>query len=193
MATLAISVDDMPPIGELETTGAGTSPTQAQMDEETQARQNFIDIVSPHLKSLPAGSPHRASNVSSIELLGLNVWSQLNHYLLHVTSIAPPSPKQTSSGRDPGQCLSAALALKSPAHGSCLLSNTSASAAGLTQRFWLNRRQIARRCYCIRSSEGVREESDCPSRSCLATLLGTRRTRWPEERERRHGQQQSEF
>ena len=84
MATLAISID-LPPTGDLETTGNGTSPTQAQMDEETRARQTFIDIVASYLKSLPARPPHRAGNVSRVELLGRDVWSQLNHYLLLVT------------------------------------------------------------------------------------------------------------
>jgi hypothetical protein len=46
VATLAISIV-FPPTGELETTGHGTSPTQAQMDEEMEARRNFIDTVSP--------------------------------------------------------------------------------------------------------------------------------------------------
>lgn len=84
MATLTISID-LPPTGELETTGDGTSPTQAQMDEEMKARQDFIDTVSSYLKSLPERSPHRAGNVSRVELLGRDVWSELNHYLLHVT------------------------------------------------------------------------------------------------------------
>jgi hypothetical protein len=42
---LTISID-LPPAGELETTGDGTSPTQAQMDEEMKARQDFIDVAS---------------------------------------------------------------------------------------------------------------------------------------------------
>ena len=84
MATLAISLV-LPPTGELETTGDGTSPTQAQMDEEMEARRNFIDTVSPYLKSLPERPPHRAGNVSRVELLGRDVWSQLNRYLLLVT------------------------------------------------------------------------------------------------------------
>ena len=40
MATIAISID-LPPVGELETSGDGTSPTDAQMDEEKQARQKL--------------------------------------------------------------------------------------------------------------------------------------------------------
>ena len=84
MATLAISID-MPPTGELETSGDGTSPTDAQMAEETHARENFLDIVSSYLKSLPKRPPRRAGNVSRVELLGRGVWSQLNHYLLLVT------------------------------------------------------------------------------------------------------------
>lgn len=84
MATLAITID-LPPTGELETSGDGTSPTQDQMDQETQARQNFIDVISPYLKSLPERPPRRAGNVSHVELLGRDVWSQLNHYLLLIT------------------------------------------------------------------------------------------------------------
>ena len=58
MATVAMSID-LPPSGELEITGDGTSRTQAQMDQEIQARQNFIEAVSPHLKSLPERKPRR--------------------------------------------------------------------------------------------------------------------------------------
>ena len=84
MATLAISID-LPPTGELETAGNGSSPTQAQMDEETRARQRFVDMVTSYLKSLPGTRPHRSGNVTRVELLGRNVFSQLNHYLLLVT------------------------------------------------------------------------------------------------------------
>ena len=84
MATLAISID-LPPTGELETAGNGISPTQAQMDEETRARQRFVDMVTSYLKSLPRTRPHRSGNVTRVELLGRNVFSQLNHYLLLVT------------------------------------------------------------------------------------------------------------
>ena len=84
VATLAISID-LPPTGELETAGNGSSPTQAQMDEETRARQRFVDMVTSYLKSLPGAPAHRAGNVSRVELLGRNVFSQLNHYLLLVT------------------------------------------------------------------------------------------------------------
>jgi hypothetical protein len=84
VATLAISID-LPPTGELETTGNGTSPTQPQMDEETRARQRFVDTVASYLKSLTETSPHRTGNVTRVELLGRNVFSKLNHYLLLVT------------------------------------------------------------------------------------------------------------
>ena len=84
VATLVISID-LPPTGELETAGNGTSPTQAQMDEETRARRHFVDMVKSYLKSLPRARPHRAGNVTRVELLGRNVFSQLNHYLLLVT------------------------------------------------------------------------------------------------------------
>ena len=94
MARLTISIV-LPPTGELEKTGNGTSPTQAQMDEEMKARSDFIDIVSPYLKSLPERSPHRAGNVSFVELLGRDVWSELNHYLLLVTvDIGDPGVEQ---------------------------------------------------------------------------------------------------
>jgi hypothetical protein len=45
MPTLVISID-LPPTGELETSGNGWSgpPTDAQMAEETQARQNFLGL-----------------------------------------------------------------------------------------------------------------------------------------------------
>jgi hypothetical protein len=84
MATLAISID-VPPIGELEISGDGSSPTDAQMDEEMHARQRFLDIVSPYFALLPNRPLHRKDNVSRVELLGAKVWSQLNHYLLLVT------------------------------------------------------------------------------------------------------------
>jgi hypothetical protein len=84
VTTVAISID-LPPSGELETSGDGTAPTEAQMTEESQARQKFLDLVSPYLESLPQRPPHRQGNVSRVELLGREVWSQLNHYLLLVT------------------------------------------------------------------------------------------------------------
>ena len=94
---LAISIV-LPPTGELEKTGDGTSPTQAQMDEEMKARDDFIGTVSPYLKSLPERPPHRAGNVSHVELLGRGVWSQLNHYLLLVTvDIGDPGIEQELS------------------------------------------------------------------------------------------------
>ena len=82
--TLAISID-LPPTGELETTSNGSLPTEAQMAEEEKARQKFLDTVSSYLASVPKRPPHRQGNVSSIELLGTGVWSQLNHYLLLVS------------------------------------------------------------------------------------------------------------
>jgi hypothetical protein len=84
VATLAITID-LPPAGELEVTGNGTEPTQAQMDEETKWRNSFVDAVSSYLASLPGRPPQRMGNVSRVELLGRNEWSTLNHYLLLVT------------------------------------------------------------------------------------------------------------
>src|ERR1700712_670553 len=54
--TLAISID-LPPVGELETSGNGSSPTDAQMAEEEKARQKFLDAVSPFLASVPKRRP----------------------------------------------------------------------------------------------------------------------------------------
>ena len=73
---------DAPPQGELETSGNGTSPTDEQMAEEQRIRQSFLDGVSPYLESLPQRPPHRSGNVSRVELLGKEIWSEMNHYLL---------------------------------------------------------------------------------------------------------------
>jgi hypothetical protein len=85
MNRLVVKID-APPQGELETSGNGTSPTDDQMAEEQRYRQGFVDGVSPYLESLPNRPPHRAGNVSRVELLGRDVWSEMNHYLvvLHV-------------------------------------------------------------------------------------------------------------
>src|ERR1700709_2230095 len=82
--TLAISID-LPPTGELETSGNGSSPTDAQMAEEEKARQKFFDTISPFLASVPKRPLPRQGNATSIELLGTGVWSRLNHYLLLVS------------------------------------------------------------------------------------------------------------
>jgi hypothetical protein len=75
---------DVPPTG-IEVTGDGTSPTDEEMAEEKAARQEFLDRVSPTLASLPSRPPRRAGNVSRVELLGTDVWSKMNHYLLLVS------------------------------------------------------------------------------------------------------------
>jgi len=56
MAAMAISID-LPPVGELETSGNGSSPTDAQMAEEEKVRQKFLDAVSPFLASVPKRRP----------------------------------------------------------------------------------------------------------------------------------------
>jgi hypothetical protein len=84
MGTLAIVIE-LPPTGELETSGDGTSPSDAQTAEESLSRQKFLDLVSPYLEALPERPPRRAGNVSRVALLGEGVWSQLNRYLVLVT------------------------------------------------------------------------------------------------------------
>ena len=85
MATTTIRID-LPPVGELETSGDGRSPTDAQMAEETKARQDFLDILSPYVAEVLSRPLRRAGNVTHVQLLGGDVWSQLNHYLLLVTT-----------------------------------------------------------------------------------------------------------
>ena len=84
MPTAVIRID-MPPKGVLETTGQGSAPTDEQMAEEQRARQAFLDAVTPALAALPGRPPKRAGNVSQVQLLGADVWSRLNHYLVIVT------------------------------------------------------------------------------------------------------------
>jgi hypothetical protein len=84
MSTLIVHIE-VPAVGELELTGDGSSPTDAQMTEETAARERILDELRPHLSSLPQRPPRRAGNVSRVELLGENTWSRLNHYAVLVT------------------------------------------------------------------------------------------------------------
>src|SRR4051794_11232207 len=67
---------DVPPKGVLEVTGKGSAPTDEQMREEKQARQEFLDAVSPTFASLPSRPSTRSGNVLRVELLGTNVWSR---------------------------------------------------------------------------------------------------------------------
>jgi hypothetical protein len=75
---------DVPPTG-IEVTGEGTNPTDAQMKQEMEARQKFLDQVAPTLAALPSRPLRRAGNVTRVELLGSDVWAHLNHYLLLVS------------------------------------------------------------------------------------------------------------
>jgi len=94
MGTLIVEID-VPPVGELETSGNGTSPTQEQMDEEQAARDKTIDALRPYLESLPKRPPHRSGNVNRVQLLGNNTWSNLNHYALLVSvDIGDPGIEQ---------------------------------------------------------------------------------------------------
>ncbi|PBC70178.1 hypothetical protein BX265_7574 [Streptomyces sp. TLI_235] len=75
---------DAPPTG-IEVTGDGGNPTPDQIEEENKARQSFLDAVSYHLEALTKRPPHSFGNVEKVELLGSNVISRLNQYLLLVT------------------------------------------------------------------------------------------------------------
>ena len=107
MTTIVIRID-MPPKG-IEITGDGAAPTDDQMREEEKARQEFLNFVGPKLASLPGRPPRRQGNVERVELLGGDVWSQLNHYLLLVSfdigdphidwaSLVPPGGEVTVIG-----------------------------------------------------------------------------------------------
>ncbi|MFC8449072.1 hypothetical protein [Kitasatospora sp. NPDC057223] len=83
MTTVVYRID-APPTG-IEVTGDGTDPTEPQMAEETQAREKFLAAVSPYLAALPDRPVHHSGNVSKVELLGVDVWAAMNHYLLLLT------------------------------------------------------------------------------------------------------------
>jgi len=82
MGTVVFKID-LPAIG-IEQTGEGSSPTDEQMQEEQQARDAFLGAIGPKLAALPERPPRRAGNVSRVELLGTDIWSEMNHYLLLV-------------------------------------------------------------------------------------------------------------
>jgi hypothetical protein len=84
MSNLIIQID-VPAVGELELTGQGHNPTDAQMAEETAAREQTLETLRPYLSSLPERPPRRSGNVSRVQLLGGNTWSKLNHYTAIVT------------------------------------------------------------------------------------------------------------
>jgi hypothetical protein len=76
----------MPAKGELETNpGSGAELTDAQTEEELAIRQEFLDYVTPKLAELPRRPSHRLGNVSRVELIGGNEWSQFNHYVVILT------------------------------------------------------------------------------------------------------------
>jgi hypothetical protein len=76
---------EAPPEGELEASGQVTSATEEQISEEAEARQKFLDAVSPYFESLPKRPPTRHGGVTRVELLGSEDDGQRNHYLLLVT------------------------------------------------------------------------------------------------------------
>lgn len=81
--TLAIAIAiELPAQSDLEISGSDVDATQEQFDEELAFRQAFLDEISPYLASLPERPPHRMGNVSRAELLGTDIWTQMNHYLL---------------------------------------------------------------------------------------------------------------
>jgi hypothetical protein len=55
------------------------------MAEELAARERVLGALRPYLSQLPSRPPHRSGNVSRVELLGANTWSNLNHYAVIVT------------------------------------------------------------------------------------------------------------
>jgi hypothetical protein len=83
MATVVIRID-MPAVGS-GVTGTGSSPTDDQMKQELQARQDFLDFVEPKLAALLERPSRRAGNVRGIELWGGHTWSRLTQYLLLVS------------------------------------------------------------------------------------------------------------
>ncbi|MGV9267514.1 hypothetical protein ACWDRR_22940 [Kitasatospora sp. NPDC003701] len=101
---------DAPPTG-IEVAGGGADPTDEQIEQESKARQAFLDAVSPHLAALPERPVSHSGNVAKVELLGSNVVSRLNQYLLLVTvdigdpridfdSFVPPGTTVTLTGAD---------------------------------------------------------------------------------------------
>lgn len=106
-STIVIRID-MPAKG-IEVTADGSAPTDDQMGEEGKARQEFLDFVVPKLASIPGRPSRRQGNVGRAELLGADVWSQFNHYLLLVSvdigdpgidwaSLVPPGGEVTIIG-----------------------------------------------------------------------------------------------
>jgi hypothetical protein len=108
MDTVVIRIN-MPAAGELQRSEEGSDATQDQMDEEERIQQELIDFVSPQLASLVERSPRRSGNVSRVQLLGTDVWSQMNHFLLLISvdigdpsidlhALVPPGGKATRIG-----------------------------------------------------------------------------------------------
>jgi hypothetical protein len=95
MATLMCRID-MPPKGVLEASQENPELTDDLMDEELRIRQEFLDDISPRLTALPARPLHRSGNVSHVELLGANEWTNLNHYLV-VLSVDIGIPRDLES------------------------------------------------------------------------------------------------
>ncbi|MGW2547881.1 hypothetical protein ACWC5I_45210 [Kitasatospora sp. NPDC001574] len=75
---------DAPPTG-IETGEDGAEVTPGQIEEEIRARQAFVDAVSPYLAALPDRPISHSGNVEKVELLGADVTTRLNRYLLLVT------------------------------------------------------------------------------------------------------------
>lgn len=91
MGTFAIAIH-VAPVGELELSGDGSSPTQQQMDEEQGAQDNLVKTLVPFLQSLPKRPKSRVGNVTGFDLLGGSTWSRLNDYLLLLQVDLGPGP-----------------------------------------------------------------------------------------------------
>jgi len=94
MAIMIFSID-VPPEGGT----SGQTSADAQVGEE--ARQKFLDSISPYFESLPKRPPRRTGNVTRVELLGCRDNSQFNHYLLLITFDLPFSLIQELSAKLP--------------------------------------------------------------------------------------------
>jgi hypothetical protein len=76
-----------PPVGELETSGNGSDPTDEQMSEEKAGRDHFVEGLTPFLQSLLDPPAHLGqAPITGFDLFGIDQWSKFNNYLLLLTA-----------------------------------------------------------------------------------------------------------